>query len=149
MVSFFHYLDGRADFLRHINYDPERYESPFEFKPERYLGYDLPAASYLNIADPYQRDHFSYGAGRRVCPGVHIAEKSLYLNISRIVWGFNISKKIVDGKPLDPGSKMVPGWMTIPQPFECDIRVRSPKHAKLIEKIWKEAEQKITLDEKR
>jgi len=80
---------------------------------------------------------------------VHIAEKSLYLNISRIVWGFNIAKKNVGGKPLDPESKMVPGWMTIPQPFECDISVRSPKHAELIEKIWKEAEQKITLDEKR
>jgi hypothetical protein len=80
---------------------------------------------------------------------VHVAEKSLYLNISRIVWGFNISKKIVDGKPLDPGSKMVPGWMTIPQPFDCAISVRSARHAKLIEKIWKEAEQKITLDEKR
>jgi hypothetical protein len=125
---------ARLNYVRHINYDPARYESPFEFKPERYLGYDLPAASYLNIADPNQRDHFSYGAGRRVCPGVHVAEKSLYLNISRIV---------------DPGSPMVPGWMTIPAPFECDISVRSPKHAELIEKIWREAEQKITLDEKR
>ncbi len=84
-----------------------------------------------------------------MCPGVHIAEKSLYLNISRIVWGFNISKKIINGKPIDPGSPMVPGWMSIPAPFECDIRVRSPKHAQLIEKIWGEAEQKITLDEKR
>jgi len=102
----------------------------------------------LNIADPNQRDHFSYGAGRRVCPGIHVAEKSLYLNISRIVWGFNISKKMVNGKPVDPISEMVPGWMCIPQPFECDISVRSPKHAKLIEKIWGEASKEITLDEK-
>jgi hypothetical protein len=80
---------------------------------------------------------------------MHITEKSLYLNISRIIWGFNISKKSVNGKLLNPRSKIVPGWMTIPQPFECDISVRSPKHAKLIEKIWKEAEGKITLDEKR
>ncbi|CZR56109.1 related to O-methylsterigmatocystin oxidoreductase [Phialocephala subalpina] len=132
-----------------INYDPDRWESPHEFKPERYLGYDLPAAAYLNSADPNERDHVSYGAGRRVCPGIHVAEKSLFLNISRILWAFNISKKKIDGTAVDPLNAMVPGWMCIPQPFDCDITVRSDKHAKMIEKIWGEASAEIKLDEKR
>jgi hypothetical protein len=110
--------------------------------PERFLGYDLPAAAYINIADPDDRDHFSYGAGRRVCPGVHVAEKSLYLNIARVLWAFNISKKISeDGKVIEPNAAMVPGWMTIPQPFECSITVRSEKKSELIKQIWLDAKR--------
>lgn len=134
---------------RAINYDPSRWESPHEFKPERYLGYDFPAATYINSADPYERDHVSYGAGRRVCPGVHVAEKSLFLNISRILWAFNISKKKIDGEVKEPLNAMVPGWMCIPMPFECDITVRSEKHRRFIEESWRIAEVGIKLDEKR
>ncbi|KAH6666423.1 cytochrome P450 [Halenospora varia] len=130
-----------------INYDPNRWESPYEFKPERYFGYDLPAAAYLNIADPTQRDHVSYGAGRRVCPGIHVAENSLYLNISRILWAFDIKKKRVGGKIIEPCADMVPGWMCIPGPFECAITVRSEKHAKIIEALWAEAEAKLDPEE--
>ncbi|EHY61263.1 hypothetical protein HRR90_009033 [Exophiala dermatitidis] len=128
-----------------INYDPDHWDRPDEFMPERFLGYDLPAASYLNIADPNQRDHFSYGAGRRVCPGVHVAEKSLYLNIARVVWAFNISKKLdKDGKEIEPNAAMVPGWMTIPQPFECAITVRSEKKRELIDQIWADAKRNLS-----
>jgi hypothetical protein len=97
--------------------------------------------------DPNKRDHVSYGAGRRICPGMHLAEKSLYLNISRILWGFNIRKRRVDGKEVDSNDKMVPGWMTIPQPFECDITIRSPKHAQLIEEIWTKAKSELPPEE--
>jgi cytochrome P450 len=115
--------------------------------PERFLGYDLPAASYVNIADPNERDHFSYGAGRRICPGIHVAEKSLFLNIARVLWAFNITKKVdKDGVVIEPNEAMVPGWMTIPQPFECTISPRSEKKAQLITDIWKNA--KAELDSK-
>jgi len=60
-----------------IHYNPELYPDPFTFRPERYLGHTESAATYLNVADPYERDHFSYGGGRRVCPGIHVAEKSM------------------------------------------------------------------------
>lgn len=60
-----------------IHYDEERYPDPGNFIPERYLDHKLPAADYIAIGDPYKRDHFTYGAGRRACPGVHVAEKSM------------------------------------------------------------------------
>ncbi|KAK5045107.1 hypothetical protein LTR84_010255 [Exophiala bonariae] len=127
-----------------INYDPSHWDKPEEFNPERFLGYNLPAASYINIANPDERDHFSYGAGRRICPGVHVAEKSLYLNIARVMWAFNIAKKVdTSGNVIEPNSAMVPGWMTIPQPFECEITVRSDKKKALITKIWDEAKREL------
>jgi hypothetical protein len=111
------------------------------------LNHPLPAASYLNIADPNERDHWSYGGGRRVCPGVHIAEKSLFLNITRVLWAFDLSKKIdTQGNTCEPEAGMVPGWMTIPLPFECDIKVRSSEKKKLIEKAWFEAKKGLKAD---
>lgn len=90
----------------------------------------------------------SYGAGRRVCPGVHLAERSLFLNISRILWSFNIGKKKVDGMVVEPDTEMVPGWFSIPKPFECDITVRSEKHADIIEKYWTDASAGLEPEEK-
>lgn len=101
--------------------------------PERYLKHDLSAAAYINAADPKDRDHVSYGAGHRVCPSVHVAEKSLFINLTRMLWAFNISKKVVDGKVIEPNNEIVPGWLSVPQKFECDISVRSKKHKHLIE----------------
>jgi cytochrome P450 len=66
-----------------IQYDEKRYPNPHEFIPDRYLNHTLPAAEYMAIADPYERDHFTYGAGRRACPGVHVAEKSLVCQSNR------------------------------------------------------------------
>ena len=115
--------------------------------PERYLNHPLPAAAYLNAADPMDRDHFSYGAGRRVCPGVHLAEKSLFLNISRVLWAFDLSKKKdLSGESIEPESGMVPGWMTIPLPFVCDIRCRSDEKRQLIERVWAEAKKGLKPD---
>lgn len=34
---------------------------------------------------------------------------------------------------------MVRGWMTIPLPFECEIRVRDESKRELIERVWREA----------
>ena len=108
--------------------------------PERYLNHPLAAAAYLNAADPNDRDHFSYGAGRRVCPGIHVAEKSLYLNIARVLWAFDISRKVdASGSTVEPEAGMVPGWMTIPLPFKCEIKCRSEKKARIIEHLWSEA----------
>ncbi|CAG8952212.1 hypothetical protein HYFRA_00000952 [Hymenoscyphus fraxineus] len=131
-----------------IQYDPKRWENPYEFRPERYLDYPLPAFSYVNAADPNTRDHFAYGAGRRICPGIHLAENSLFLNISRILWAFNIKKKIgKDGNVIEPTTESLPGWLIIPQPFECTIEPRSEKHARIIEDIWKKTEAGLEPDD--
>jgi hypothetical protein len=115
--------------------------------PERYLNHPLSAAAYVNVADPNERDHVSYGAGRRICPGIHLAEKSLFLNIARVLWAFNISKTVDDnGEEREPEAGMVPGWMTIPLPFECDIRVRSEVKARLIELEWTDAKKGLKPD---
>ncbi|KAJ4211748.1 hypothetical protein NW759_012347 [Fusarium solani] len=125
-----------------IHRDPKLFKNPDEFDPTRYLDRPLPAADYINSANPYDRDHFTYGAGRRVCPGVHVAELSLFINVVRVLWGFKISKaKGPDGKEIQPTTAMVPGFLTVPLPFECSIVPRSSKHKKIMLEEFAKAEK--------
>jgi cytochrome P450 len=122
--------------------NPEIHENPQEFKPARYLNKPLAAADYLNTSDPYDRDHFTYGAGRRVCPGIHVAEKSLYINIIRTLWGFDIRRsKGADGKLEDLDTTMVRGFLSVPVKYHCDISPRSAKHATVIRESFKQAQK--------
>lgn len=126
---------------RAIHMNPKLYENPETFDPERFLKRPLSAAEYINSNDALERDHFSYGAGRRVCPGVHVAERSLYINIVRTLWGFNITKPVgVDGVPMEPDTGMIRGFLSVPKPFEAAMTVRSPEHAATITKVFKQAE---------
>lgn len=77
---------------------------------------------------------------RRACPGVHVAEKSLFLVISRTLWGFNIQKKRrPDGSVIEPTTRMMPGFLSVPEPFECDITCRSKAHEKIIRSAFENA----------
>jgi cytochrome P450 len=131
--------------------DPKLYDEPEEFNPARYLNKPLSAAEYINSNDPYDRDHFTYGAGRRVCPGVHVAERSLFINIVRTLWGFNITKPLAaDGSVIQPETAMVRGFLSVPKPFKADFTVRSPEHAVIIRETFHAAEgDGIHLDLKR
>lgn len=129
-------------FPRAIHRDPKLWTDPDQFDPRRYLDKPLSAAEYITSPDPYERDHFTYGAGRRVCPGVHVAERSLFINIARVLWGFDISKaRGPDGRPVEPTTEMVPGFSTAPKPFECAITPRSKRHARVMRDAFEEAER--------
>lgn len=121
--------------------DKSLHADPTAFDPSRYLDKPLPAADYININDPYQRDHFTYGAGRRVCPGVHVAERSLFINIVRTLWGFNIENALdKQGNIIEPVTAMAPGFLSVPEPFKASIKVRSTQHEKQIREAFAKAE---------
>jgi hypothetical protein len=123
--------------------DASIHDDPTTFNPSRYLDKPLSAAEYINVNDPYQRDHFTYGAGRRVCPGVHVAERSLFINIVRTLWGFNIEKsRDKAGNVVEPETEMAPGFLSVPKPFKAHITVRSPQHEKVIREAYEEAQAK-------
>ncbi|KAL9094497.1 MAG: hypothetical protein Q9165_003347 [Trypethelium subeluteriae] len=86
-----------------IHFDPIRYPDPFEFKPERYINYTKRAAEYAAMPGPYARDHFTFGAARRICPGSRFAENALTLALANMVWAFEIRpvSKTVDGGEQD------------------------------------------------
>lgn len=50
----------------------------------------LSCAESAKLGNPMERDHWAFGAGRRFCPGVVMAEQELWLAISRILWAFTV-----------------------------------------------------------
>ena len=108
-----------------IHYDPERYPEPHLFKPERFIGHKLSASEEAALADPYKRAHFSFGGGRRICPGMHVAERSMFINIVRLLWGFNIDFKRDDNGQIIPVDFSLlgtqPGSNCSPKPFACGM----------------------------
>ena len=56
----------------------------------------------INAKDVSERDHFAFGAGRRICPGYHVAERSLAIAIMRILWAFEIVPSGEAKLPLNP-----------------------------------------------
>ncbi|CAG8524214.1 9641_t:CDS:2 [Ambispora leptoticha] len=72
-----------------IHSDPARYPNPHIFSPDRYLGV-IESAATLAQGNPEKRDHFAFGAGRRTCTGIHLAELELEYLIASILSAFKI-----------------------------------------------------------
>jgi cytochrome P450 len=73
-----------------IHHNEDKYPDSFEFNPDRYLGDTLSCAESSKLGNAMDRDHWAFGAGRRICPGIHVAERELWLSISRLLWAFDI-----------------------------------------------------------
>ncbi|KAF8879140.1 cytochrome P450 [Infundibulicybe gibba] len=106
-------------------HDPETYPDPFRFDPSRHIS---------SPGKPAQRDPRSicFGFGRRICPGMHLAEASLFISIATSLALFDISKKVENGIPIMPVHENTSGIVGHPKPFKCEIKPRSEKAIFLI-----------------
>ncbi|KAG1548549.1 hypothetical protein G6F49_009865 [Rhizopus delemar] len=73
--------------------NPDFYKDPDEFIPERFLNNTnrMGAAANTKIED---RDHFGFGWGRRICPGIHLAEKEVFNFFVRFFSKFTIETEL-------------------------------------------------------
>jgi len=65
--------------------DPERYQDPHIFNPDRYV--DTP--THKGEMDPTLLA-FSVGMGRRFCPGYHMAQSLIFIIVAQILSIFDI-----------------------------------------------------------
>ncbi|KAF9456423.1 cytochrome P450 [Collybia nuda] len=73
-----------------ITHDPSVYPKPFTFSPDRFLSPERSSRSTSPDVQPDPRS-FSFGFGRRTCPGLHFAETSMMLTLACILSRFDIS----------------------------------------------------------
>ena len=121
-----------------IHNDPARHPDPRRFDPQRYFHDSQTAAEAANNADASKRDHFLFGAGRRLCQGMHIAERSLFLAIARLIWGFEFHPgKHADGGVLMPDpNDLTEGMLVQPRPFPARIVPRDEGRVRIVREEW-------------
>lgn len=80
-----------------VHHDSNTYTQPDQFIPARFLPETHPLYS-RDIATITR--HFAFGVGRRACPGSLVANASLYIVVSRVLWGFDIAAAPSGPPPL-------------------------------------------------
>ncbi|KAJ7660445.1 cytochrome P450 [Mycena rosella] len=96
--------------------------------PERHLTHE----GGLKPAPAYTKDesHFSFGFGRRICVGRHLANRILFIEVATILWSFNISPGTnSEGNEAlpDPDAGRVDGLVVRPSPFVHKLVPRFPE----------------------
>lgn len=115
--------------IHEMHMDASVFPEPEVFKPERWLRAD---GTVDTDSTPIQ----TFGFGKRVCPGIHLAEASLFLTISNLAWAFNIEPYRNElGDPilpeLDP-SKWLSSAASAPPRFLAKFTPRFPEVVDLI-----------------
>lgn len=132
----------------------DEFEDDEAFDPDRYLGHSKLANDYAGSPDWQNRDHYGYGAGRRICPGkqtrynsirqfwlthigMHFAERNMWRVAAKLLWAFEFAE------PVDPRTGKVisldadaynRGILQGPLPYNVRVIPRSSKHVDTIRK---------------
>jgi hypothetical protein len=97
------------------------------FRPERFI--ETPT----HAAEPDPRN-WTFGYGRRACPGRYIADNALFTTIAQSLAVFSIEKLVENGKTVEPRVEFEPGLVSHPVPYCLSIKPRNEKCRELIEK---------------
>ncbi|EXJ87635.1 hypothetical protein A1O3_04596 [Capronia epimyces CBS 606.96] len=124
-----------------INLHEEYYPNPDRFNPLRFLDVDPHELGYLPPSylastrvetgrpHPSKLGHSSFGWGRRICPGADLASNNLFIAVARMLWAFDI--RPIKGVVYDTYN-YTDGFNSRPNPFECEIMVRSQRHEEVL-----------------
>lgn len=137
-----HFWDFLTSLLcRAIHRDPELYPDPEAFNPDRWLMPEYPTYREPLTKFPSLQNYSAFGFGRRICPGMGIAERSLYIFTSRVAWACRISRKkdSQGNEIIPPAYNYTPGFNTQPKPFLFDLQARSREKAEYVAQAWEEA----------
>ncbi|EOD47128.1 putative cytochrome p450 protein [Neofusicoccum parvum UCRNP2] len=125
-------------------YESNGFENPDQYNPDRYMNHKRLGSELTGIPDYENRDkyappalipptltsspahHYSYGAGRRVCVGMHLAERTVWRMTAKILWAYELVPVDVDPKNFHEGIQHYP------EPFKVEFRPRSEAHVRTI-----------------
>jgi len=118
--------------------DERAFPDPLEFRPERWLE---------GRSEDLHMHTRTFGFGRRICTGRHIARNSVFLLIARLLWAFNIKHAVSsEGKQKEVDDMaFTSGFVWTPAPFEAVFEPRSERARRIVEREWEGAEKDVDL----
>ena len=64
-----------------------------------------------------------------MCPGIHLAERSMWRVTAKLLWAFEFEE--IEGKPLDINA-FTSSNLIRPLPYQVKVRVRSERHHEVL-----------------
>ena len=131
-----------------LHHDPVKFPDPDVFEPMRYANSSGLAAERAASPDFESRDHYGYGSGRRICPGLHLADRNLFLAMAKLLWGFKFTEKTdSEGNAVKVNTDAIEGYsqgfIHAPKPFEASVTLRSEARRDTIMREFQVAEEEI------
>jgi cytochrome P450 len=123
-----------------INHDESLYESPEKFDPSRYMDNEYGYASSVDLeANKGRRINYTFGAGRRICPGQRFADNSMMLHFAKVLWAFDI--KATGDLPISMRSNWTDGVIHRPKSLNIELALRDEGRRGIIEDAWSRADE--------
>ncbi|KAI6002625.1 cytochrome P450 [Pisolithus orientalis] len=91
-----------------ISRDSDVFPEPDEFNPQRWLDHNGRIRTDLKF--------YPYGQGRRVCPGMYLANDSLFMTMASLLWSFRIVER--PDAPIDVDAYTD---TLISRPYPCKV----------------------------
>ncbi|PKS08486.1 hypothetical protein jhhlp_004869 [Lomentospora prolificans] len=104
-----------------IQRNEEEYNDPEAFQPERYILHPLGLRPGIE-ASPGRKATYTFGAGRRICPGEQFAENSVILMLSKLLWAYQIVAPEQLNIAVEIG--FTTGLVLAPKPFNVKFVLR-------------------------
>ncbi|KZL68134.1 cytochrome P450 [Colletotrichum tofieldiae] len=128
-----------------LNHHADSSPDPEAYNPEHFLPIADKLAPELAASPKYnERDHYSYGAGRRMCVGLHLAERSQWRMIAQILWAFRIEPPLgEDGKFIELDTSYdayEDGFLHTPKEYKVRFVPRSEKCAEIVRREFSDIE---------
>ncbi|KAI1791790.1 cytochrome P450 [Ganoderma leucocontextum] len=109
-------------------HDPDVYEDPDVFRPERFIRDGR--LDFSTAPDPAK---FIFGFGRRMCPGRYFAENGLFINVASALHVFDITPPVDEnGRVIKIEPQVTEGLLCYPVDCRCTIKPRSAQAEALI-----------------
>ncbi|KAK7018236.1 cytochrome P450 [Favolaschia claudopus] len=115
-----------------MHHNEDEFPNPYNFDPDRFLS----KASEANgdVTDSLAEGHYGFGFGRRRCPGQHMAVKTTWIAVIRVLWAFKIERRKDDsGDLMNIDPEDCSSGLTI-RPYEFPVKFvpRSAAHVQTI-----------------
>lgn len=92
--------------LWHIHHDPERWNEPWSFKPERFLDSE---GKLLPPGHANRRNFLAFSTGQRDCPGENLGKSRMFLYIATVLQSFDLVQASSGELPDTDPNHYVPG----------------------------------------